>query len=198
MVGPDVYSYDEDDMVLDPKLPEHLAHFGINMMTMEKVRPTRWVLQLLCQFQMSIVPTFPAGILHKTFDQVLEGQSIAIPLLYCSSVTEVKYIGFSPSWHAWQTSRHLWASLPHRATIDYMVLQRSLKFSCSMREPVVLINRIPQKSCVIQYFAGSSLWLFFSNTFWLYTQYTKYYCIHYTVVLLSMFTCMLIFLNIFQ
>lgn len=33
----DVYSYDEDDMVLDSKLPEHLAHFGINMMTMEKV-----------------------------------------------------------------------------------------------------------------------------------------------------------------
>lgn len=32
----DVYSYDEDDMVLDSKLPEHLAHFGINMMTMEK------------------------------------------------------------------------------------------------------------------------------------------------------------------
>lgn len=36
-VFPDVYSYDEDDMVLDSKLPEHLAHFGIDMMTMEKV-----------------------------------------------------------------------------------------------------------------------------------------------------------------
>lgn len=35
---PDVYSYDEDDMVLDSKLPEHLAHFGIDMMTMEKAR----------------------------------------------------------------------------------------------------------------------------------------------------------------
>uniref|UniRef100_A0A8C7ND00 ubiquitinyl hydrolase 1 n=1 Tax=Oncorhynchus mykiss TaxID=8022 RepID=A0A8C7ND00_ONCMY len=35
--GADVYSYDEDDMVLDPKLPEHLSHFGIDMMTMEKV-----------------------------------------------------------------------------------------------------------------------------------------------------------------
>lgn len=33
---PDVYSYDEDDMVLDSKLPEHLSHFGIDMMTMEK------------------------------------------------------------------------------------------------------------------------------------------------------------------
>ena len=33
----DVYSYDEDDMVEDPKLAEHMAHFGINMMMMEKV-----------------------------------------------------------------------------------------------------------------------------------------------------------------
>lgn len=33
----DVYSYDEDDMVLDSKLAEHLTHFGIDMMTMEKV-----------------------------------------------------------------------------------------------------------------------------------------------------------------
>lgn len=37
LVFPDVYSYDEDDMVLDSKLPEHLTHFGIDMMTMEKV-----------------------------------------------------------------------------------------------------------------------------------------------------------------
>lgn len=36
----DVYSYDEDDMVLDSKLPEHLSHFGIDMMTMEKVSLT--------------------------------------------------------------------------------------------------------------------------------------------------------------
>ncbi len=40
-VSADVYSYDEDDMVLDPKLPEHLSHFGIDMMTMEKVRSSQ-------------------------------------------------------------------------------------------------------------------------------------------------------------
>ena len=36
--GADVYSYapDEDDMVEDPKLADHLAHWGINMMKMEK------------------------------------------------------------------------------------------------------------------------------------------------------------------
>eukprot|EP00668_Euglena_longa_P000714 GGOE01000863.1.p1 GENE.GGOE01000863.1~~GGOE01000863.1.p1 ORF type:complete len:816 (+),score=202.42 GGOE01000863.1:65-2449(+) len=34
--GGDVYSYAEDEMVTDPKLAEHLAHWGINMMQMEK------------------------------------------------------------------------------------------------------------------------------------------------------------------
>ncbi len=34
----DVYSYDEDDMVEDPKLAQHLAHFGINVAVLEKVR----------------------------------------------------------------------------------------------------------------------------------------------------------------
>ncbi|XP_054160673.1 ubiquitin carboxyl-terminal hydrolase 5-like [Oppia nitens] len=34
--GADVYSYDEDDMVDDPNLTKHLAHFGINIAKMEK------------------------------------------------------------------------------------------------------------------------------------------------------------------
>lgn len=33
----DVYSYEEDDMVLDPYLDKHLTHFGINMRALEKV-----------------------------------------------------------------------------------------------------------------------------------------------------------------
>lgn len=36
--GADVYSYDEDEMVEDPGLPKHLAHFGINIAFMTKVR----------------------------------------------------------------------------------------------------------------------------------------------------------------
>ena len=32
----DVFSYAEDAMVEDPKLKEHLAHFGINIETLEK------------------------------------------------------------------------------------------------------------------------------------------------------------------
>jgi len=38
--GADVFSYDEDMMVEDPKLNEHLQHFGINMMNMEKTEQT--------------------------------------------------------------------------------------------------------------------------------------------------------------
>lgn len=33
----DVHSYDEDCLVEDPKLAEHLAHFGINVALMTKV-----------------------------------------------------------------------------------------------------------------------------------------------------------------
>lgn len=33
----DVFSYDEDDMVEDPYLAKHLAHFGINITAMQKV-----------------------------------------------------------------------------------------------------------------------------------------------------------------
>ena len=32
-----MFSYDEDDMVEDPNLINHLAHFGINITQMEKV-----------------------------------------------------------------------------------------------------------------------------------------------------------------
>ena len=34
----DVYSYPEDDMVVDPLLADHLAHFGIDIMSMKKVK----------------------------------------------------------------------------------------------------------------------------------------------------------------
>ena len=43
---PDVYSYDEDDMVLDPNLPAHLAHFGIDIMAMKKTEQTMLELEI--------------------------------------------------------------------------------------------------------------------------------------------------------
>jgi len=46
--GADVYSYapDEDDMVLDPLLAEHLRHWGINVLEMEKTEKTMEELQI--------------------------------------------------------------------------------------------------------------------------------------------------------
>ncbi|XP_019850234.1 PREDICTED: ubiquitin carboxyl-terminal hydrolase 5-like, partial [Amphimedon queenslandica] len=44
--GADVYSYEEDSMVMDPKLSEHLSHFGINMMIMSKTDKTMTELQI--------------------------------------------------------------------------------------------------------------------------------------------------------
>ncbi|KAK9828649.1 hypothetical protein WJX72_001313 [[Myrmecia] bisecta] len=46
--GADVFSYadDENDMVIDPKLGEHLAHWGINMLSMSKTEKTMAELQI--------------------------------------------------------------------------------------------------------------------------------------------------------
>lgn len=42
----DVYSYDEDDMVLDTNLVKHLSHFGINVAQMEKTERTMIELEI--------------------------------------------------------------------------------------------------------------------------------------------------------
>jgi ubiquitin carboxyl-terminal hydrolase 5/13 len=42
----DVYSYAEDDMVIDPKLKEHLLHFGINIGQMEKTEKSMIEMEL--------------------------------------------------------------------------------------------------------------------------------------------------------
>lgn len=47
--GGDVYSYPEDNMVIDPKLKEHLQHFGINITQMEKVRFLHWFFKTFLQ-----------------------------------------------------------------------------------------------------------------------------------------------------
>lgn len=51
-------------MVLDSKLPEHLAHFGIDMMTMEKARPvfpTFHLIFLLILNSISLCERRPSG-----------------------------------------------------------------------------------------------------------------------------------------
>jgi hypothetical protein len=44
----DVFSYDEDNMVEDPNLIVHLAHFGINIAQMEKVVTSHFISLWLC------------------------------------------------------------------------------------------------------------------------------------------------------
>jgi ubiquitin carboxyl-terminal hydrolase 5/13 len=44
--GADVYSYDEDDMVIDSNLAVHLSHFGINMSKMQKTEKTMTELEI--------------------------------------------------------------------------------------------------------------------------------------------------------
>lgn len=76
LVCPDVYSYDEDDMVLDAKLPEHLSHFGIDMMTMEKVGSVFLLLlaKAVIFCSVTIVDTklaiLSTGLLRLSSDQV--------------------------------------------------------------------------------------------------------------------------------
>lgn len=44
--GADVYSYDEDEMVEDPHLAKHLAHFGINISSLQKTEKTMMELEI--------------------------------------------------------------------------------------------------------------------------------------------------------
>jgi len=78
----DVYSYAEDDMVIDPLLADHLAHFGIDIMSMKKVRmmslmllkkhPQKchflyfleWPLQQFCTAVQTVMP----NMLHSVLD----------------------------------------------------------------------------------------------------------------------------------
>jgi ubiquitin carboxyl-terminal hydrolase 5/13 len=67
--GADVYSYasDEDDMVLDPKLAEHLAHWGINMQTQEKSEKT------MAELQIDLNASYE-------FDKLTESGSMLVPM----------------------------------------------------------------------------------------------------------------------
>ncbi|KAF2345945.1 Zinc finger UBP-type, partial [Trinorchestia longiramus] len=68
----DVYSYAEDDMVINPHLVKHLAHFGINVSVMEKTEKTMaeleidfnqrvWEYSRLTESGQKLVPVFGPG-----------------------------------------------------------------------------------------------------------------------------------------
>ena len=61
--GADVYSYapDEDDQVTNPKLAEHLAHWGINMMTSIKTEQTMEELQVAANLTLELDKITEAG-----------------------------------------------------------------------------------------------------------------------------------------
>jgi ubiquitin carboxyl-terminal hydrolase 5/13 len=67
--GADVYSYaaDEDDMVEDPALAEHLAHWGIDVMRMEKTEKS------MAELEIDLNRSFE-------FDKILEGGAALTPL----------------------------------------------------------------------------------------------------------------------
>ena len=103
--GADVYSYasDEDDMVLDPQLGNHLAHWGINMMKMEKTEKSMTELQI-------------ERNINFEFDTITESGAALIPLsgkgfvfvfedFFCSE------IGASGSLFAFFAVAGLWDSI---------------------------------------------------------------------------------------
>ena len=64
ILSTDVFSYDEDDMVEDPYLAKHLAHFGINVAALEKVgtiissTSSLTLLSVQCLFLSCFLPYF--------------------------------------------------------------------------------------------------------------------------------------------
>ncbi|XP_008321016.1 ubiquitin carboxyl-terminal hydrolase 5 isoform X2 [Cynoglossus semilaevis] len=80
--GADVFSYDEDDMVLDSKLPEHLSHFGIDMMTMEKTERTMTELEI-------------AVNQHVGEWEVIQESGTTLRPLYGPGLTGIKNLGNS-------------------------------------------------------------------------------------------------------
>eukprot|EP01104_Vermistella_antarctica_P013150 TRINITY_DN3943_c0_g1_i5.p1 TRINITY_DN3943_c0_g1~~TRINITY_DN3943_c0_g1_i5.p1 ORF type:complete len:419 (-),score=97.25 TRINITY_DN3943_c0_g1_i5:88-1344(-) len=75
----DVYSYDEDDMVLDPLLRHHLAHFGIDIDAMKKTEQT--IAEMEVDHNLSF-----------DFSRISEGDKELVPL-FGPGYTGLKNIG---------------------------------------------------------------------------------------------------------
>eukprot|EP01024_Parvocaulis_polyphysoides_P005654 TRINITY_DN11410_c0_g3_i2.p1 TRINITY_DN11410_c0_g3~~TRINITY_DN11410_c0_g3_i2.p1 ORF type:complete len:429 (-),score=62.14 TRINITY_DN11410_c0_g3_i2:330-1571(-) len=101
--GADVFSYakDEDDMVLDPKLAQHLAHWGINMMQMEKTEKTIAELEIEKNLQFDFMkiteegenlqPLWGPGFtgLKKPWKQLLYEQCVAGCMEHAGNETKI-------------------------------------------------------------------------------------------------------------
>lgn len=69
----DVYSYDEDDMVLDPNLAEHLAHFGIDMLKMQKVRRDDRMNASCGRYWKNLMVTYGTGMVLLSPSNIIDG-----------------------------------------------------------------------------------------------------------------------------
>lgn len=66
-----VYSYAEDEMVLDPKLADHLAHWGINMMQMEKGWPALLLSKVIEKFFYTLIYINVSKIVFVFFKRLM-------------------------------------------------------------------------------------------------------------------------------
>lgn len=71
----DVYSYAEDDMVVDPHLEKHLKHFGIDLKNLTKVsnpcaHPVSSILHFFLLFLNHMILTFARSLDGQDHDRV--------------------------------------------------------------------------------------------------------------------------------
>lgn len=89
----DVYSYVEDDMVIDPKLQEHLLHFGINLRQMQKTEKSmiEMELEINQQFGEWAVLQESSGNLQPIAGPGLTGMTNLGNSCYLNSVMQVMF-----------------------------------------------------------------------------------------------------------
>ncbi|KAK3734675.1 hypothetical protein QZH41_009289, partial [Actinostola sp. cb2023] len=86
--GADVFSYDEDDMVDDPHLTKHLAHFGINITQMEKTDKTMSELEIDINMRIR-----EWDVIQVFFDVLITESGKKLQPLYGPGYTGLKNLG---------------------------------------------------------------------------------------------------------
>lgn len=107
----DVYSFDEEEAVLDPHIAEHLSHFGIDMLKMQRVRffffkflsESSWFETFILTKQLSVCPHQTQNGHHTDnhvqprateWEQIQES-GLKLKAVYGSGYTGIKNLGNS-------------------------------------------------------------------------------------------------------